>query len=239
MFRYYHAVASMLAVSLANVVFNIPDSTPGGTDTLTSGVDIVEIRWPEHLVFSPPATTTYGDLYLITKEDERMVARIKEAVVFVGLNESFTYTLPPSNESQALMFCIIATSKPGTSIYNATESRALSRSFIANPSPSSLDPTTPNSTTSTPQSSASHAHAPIPTNYGYTKLSHAEIAMITLSSLLIIVLIVMGIIVLDKKKRGGPSKKRAVIEIAGTPVPHKHGNDDESELPARLTRQGF
>ncbi|EFQ90597.1 hypothetical protein P3342_008731 [Pyrenophora teres f. teres] len=239
MFRYYHAVASILAVSLANVVFNIPDTTSDGTDTLTSGVDVVEIRWPKNLVFSPPATTTYGDVYLIAKEDERMVARIKEAVVFVGLNESFTYTLPPSNETQALMFCIIATSKPGTSMYNATEPRALSRSFIANRSPPSSDPTTPSPTISTPQSSTSHAHTPIPTNYGYTKLSRVEIAMITLSSLVILVLIVIGIIILDKKKRGGTSKKCSVMEIAGTPKPHKHGDDEQSELPARLTRQGF
>jgi len=66
----------MLAVSLANVIFNIPDSTPDGTDILTSGVDVVDIRWPENLVFSPPDTRVYGDLYLITKQDERMVARL-------------------------------------------------------------------------------------------------------------------------------------------------------------------
>lgn len=76
MFRHYHAVASMFAVSFANVVFDIPDSTLDGTDVLTSGVDVVEIRWPEDLVFSSPVTTKYGDLYLITKQDERMVVRI-------------------------------------------------------------------------------------------------------------------------------------------------------------------
>lgn len=76
MFRYYHVVASMVAVSFANVVFNIPDSTSDSTDVLTSGVDVVDIRWPKDLVFSSPVTTTYGDLYLITKQDERMVARI-------------------------------------------------------------------------------------------------------------------------------------------------------------------
>ncbi|RMZ68010.1 hypothetical protein GMOD_00004126 [Pyrenophora seminiperda CCB06] len=231
----------LVNISVANVVFNIPESTPDNTDMITSGVNVVEIRWPEHLVFSPPSTEKYGDLYLITKEDERMVARITEPKILVGLNESFTYTLPSSNESQTLMFCIIAASKPGTSIYNTTEPRALSRSFTASPLPSFSVPTTLNTTTSETQSSPSQAHIPIPTSYGYTKLPQGAIAGITLASLFLITLFVTALIIFcEKRKKKRANRKTTLIEIAGTPTQHKYFEmEANTELPARLTRQGF
>ena len=66
------------------------------------------------------------------------------------------------------------------------------------------------------------------------------IAGITLSGLLILLLLALGIIMLLRKRNlRGKSRRRTVIEIASTPVPHKHEMDEYPELSARLTRQGF